>query len=86
MREFLYVDDMAAASVYIMNLDRCDYESHTQPLLPHLNVGTGEDISIRELAAAIGKVVAYAGQIEFDAGKPDGTPRKLLDVASTPTR
>jgi GDP-L-fucose synthase len=81
MREFLYVDDMADASIHVMNLDRATYESHTQVMLSHINVGTGEDITIRELAELVGKVVGYTGRIEFDPSKPDGTPRKLLDVS-----
>ena len=80
-REFLYVDDMAAASVHIMNLDQKTYAAHTQPMLSHINVGTGEDLTIRELAETVGKVTGYTGHIEFDPSKPDGTPRKLLDVS-----
>jgi GDP-L-fucose synthase len=79
-REFLYVDDMAAASVYVMELDETTYRANTQPMLSHINVGTGEDITIRQLAETIGKVLGYRGRIEFDPGKPDGTPRKLMDV------
>jgi GDP-L-fucose synthase len=79
MREFLYVDDMAAASVYVMNLDKSIYHQHTQPMLSHINVGCGEDISIRELAETIGKVVGYSGETTFDPSRPDGTPRKLMD-------
>ena len=78
-REFLYVDDMAAASVYVMNLDIKTYEQHTQPMLSHINVGVGHDLTIAELAKTIGKVVGYMGKIEFDSTKPDGTPRKLMD-------
>ena len=80
-REFLYVDDMAAASVYVMNLDKAAYDAHTQPMLSHINVGYGSDITIRELAETIGKVVGYSGKIEFDVTKPDGTPRKLMDTS-----
>ncbi|TLD47012.1 MAG: GDP-L-fucose synthase [Accumulibacter sp.] len=80
-REFLHVDDMAAASVHVMNLDRASYNAHTQPMLSHINVGTGEDLSIRELAEIVAQVVGYGGRIEFDPSKPDGTPRKLLDVS-----
>ncbi len=80
-REFLYVDDMAAASVLVMNLDRATYEAHTTPMLSHINVGSGEDITIRELANAVAKVVGYQGRLEFDPSKPDGVPRKLLDVS-----
>jgi GDP-L-fucose synthase len=80
-REFLHVDDMADACVYVMGLDREAYRGSTQPMLSHINVGVGEDVSIRELAEIIRKVVGFQGQIRFDASKPDGTPRKLLDVA-----
>jgi GDP-L-fucose synthase len=78
-REFLYVDDMAAASVHIMNLQRATYEQHTQPMLSHINVGYGSDISIAETAQTIAQVVGYGGDVTFDATKPDGTPRKLMD-------
>ena len=79
-REFLYVDDMAAACVHVMGLDRAAYAANTQPMLSHINVGTGEDLPIRDLARLVGKVVGFAGRIEFDATKPDGAPRKLMDV------
>jgi len=79
-REFLYVDDMATASVHVMNLDRPTYAANTQPMLSHINVGTGEDVSIGELAATVARVVGYGGRIAFDTSKPDGTPRKLLNV------
>jgi GDP-L-fucose synthase len=78
-REFLYVDDMAAASVHVMNLDKATYDQHTQPMLSHINVGCGYDITIKELAETIGKVIGYQGEITFDPSKPDGTPRKLMD-------
>ncbi|WP_291992924.1 GDP-L-fucose synthase [Candidatus Accumulibacter sp. ACC003] len=78
-REFLYVDDMAAASVHIMSLDQKTYAAHTQPMLAHINVGSGDDLSIRELAETVGKVIGYQGRIEFDRSKPDGAPRKLMD-------
>jgi GDP-L-fucose synthase len=81
MREFLYVDDMAAASVHVMNLDHAAYAAHTDPMHSHINVGTGEDVTIAELARLVGEVVGYRGRIGFDTGKPDGTPRKLLDVS-----
>jgi GDP-L-fucose synthase len=81
MREFLYVDDMAAASVYVMNLDHAAYAAHTDPMHSHINVGTGEDVTIAELAGLVGEVVGYRGRIGFDPSKPDGTPRKLLDVS-----
>ena len=81
MREFLYVDDMAEASVYVMQLDRATYCDNTDPMHSHINVGTGQDVTIAELARLVGKVVGYSGRIVFDASKPDGTPRKLLDVS-----
>ena len=81
MREFLFVDDMAEASVFVMNLDYRTYSSHTSPMHSHINVGTGEDVTIGDLARLIGQVVGYQGRIEFDTSKPDGTPRKLLDVS-----
>lgn len=80
MREFLYVDDMAAASVYVMELEDKIYQEYTQPMLSHINVGTGVDCSIREMAETMASVVGYQGKIVFDATKPDGTPRKLMDV------
>ena len=79
MREFLYVDDMAAASVHVMNLPKATYEQHTQPMLSHINVGYGTDVSIADLARTVSATVGYTGQITFDPGKPDGTPRKLMD-------
>jgi GDP-L-fucose synthase len=81
MREFMYVDDMAAASVYVMQLDKTIYSAQTTPMHSHINVGTGEDVTIGELAILVGKVVGYEGRIVFDASKPDGSPRKLLDVS-----
>jgi GDP-L-fucose synthase len=78
-REFLYVDDMAAASVHVMNLSSDTYAAQTKPMLSHINVGYGDDISIAELAALVAKVVNYEGKITFDTSRPDGTPRKLLD-------
>lgn len=78
-REFLYVDDMAAASVHVMRLPKSEYEKHTQPMLSHINVGFGDDISIGELAGVIAGVVGFDGEIVYDTDKPDGTPRKLLD-------
>ena len=80
-REFLHVDDMAAASIHVMGLPRDTYDSVTEPMLSHINVGTGVDCSIRELAETIQVVTGYAGSIEFDTSKPDGTPRKLLDTS-----
>ena len=78
-REFLYVDDMASASVHVMNLDTATYAQHTQPMLSHINVGCGEDLTILELAQAVAKTVGFARRIETDPSKPDGTPRKLMD-------
>jgi GDP-L-fucose synthase len=80
-REFLYVDDMADASVHVMELDRATYDRHTTSMLSHINVGTGEDVTIREVAEIIRKAVGFKGNIEFDTSKPDGTPRKLMDTA-----
>ncbi|WP_394752646.1 GDP-L-fucose synthase family protein [Crenothrix sp.] len=81
MREFLYVDDMAAASVHVMELENTTYQNHTSPMLSHINVGTGIDCTIRELAETIARVVGFVGELKFDPNKPDGTPRKLLDVS-----
>ncbi|GAA4496401.1 GDP-L-fucose synthase [Pseudaeromonas paramecii] len=81
MREFLHVDDMAAASVHVMELDSATYQAHTQPMLSHINVGTGVDCTIREMAETMAAVVGFTGKIVFDASKPDGTPRKLMDVS-----
>ncbi len=78
-REFLYVDDMAAASVFVMNLPLATYAQHTQPMLSHINVGFGSDVTIAELAQAVGRAVGYQGAIEFDSTKPDGAPRKWMD-------
>jgi GDP-L-fucose synthase len=80
MREFLYVDDMAEACLHIMELDPESYARNTQPTLSHINIGTGEDLSIQDLAKTIGEIVGYQGRIAFDTTKPDGTPRKLMDV------
>ena len=79
-REFLYVDDMAQASVFVMNLDRTIYEASTSPMLSHINVGFGEDVSILELAHLVKDVVGFNGNITLDSTKPDGTPRKLMDI------
>jgi GDP-L-fucose synthase len=81
MREFLHVDDMAEASVFVMDLDNETYQSETQPMLSHINVGTGVDCTIRELAETMSKVVGFNGELVFDDSKPDGAPRKLMDVA-----
>ena len=78
-REFLYVDDMAAASVFLMELDREAYEAQTEPLQGHINIGYGQDVTIKHLVDVIAKVVGYRGSVEFDHGKPDGPPRKLVD-------
>ena len=78
-REFLYVDDMAAASVFVMQLDAQALAAHTQPMQSHLNVGFGSDVSIAELAQAVAATVGYTGQLVFDASKPDGPPRKWMD-------
>ncbi|ANI98905.1 GDP-fucose synthetase [Polynucleobacter wuianus] len=78
-REFLYVDDMAAASVFVMELDKAAYDAQTQPMQSHLNVGFGSDVTIAELASAIAAAVNYQGKISFDPSKPDGTPRKWMD-------
>jgi len=78
-REFLHVDDMAEASIHVMNLDSHLYEQQTQPMLSHINVGYGSDVSIAELAVLIGNTVGYKGGVTYDSSKPDGTPRKLMD-------
>ncbi|WP_353432640.1 GDP-L-fucose synthase [Polynucleobacter sp. MWH-UH23A] len=78
-REFLYVDDMAAASVYVMALDKNTYDQHTQPMQSHINVGFGSDITIAELADAVAKATGFQGHIRFDSSKPDGAPRKWID-------
>ena len=80
-REFLHVDDMAAASVFVMELEEGLYQSQTKPMLSHINVGTGQDCTIRMLAESMAAVTGFTGQLEFDASKPDGAPRKLLDVS-----
>lgn len=80
-REFLHVDDMAEASLFVMNLAGETWRAETQPMLSHINVGTGEDISIAELAQLVADITGFAGRIAFDASKPDGTMRKLMDVS-----
>lgn len=80
MREFLYVDDMADASIHVMNLDKVIYDENTEPMSSHINVGSGKDCSIKELVETIAKVVGFKGNINFDATKPDGSPRKLMNV------
>lgn len=79
MREFLYVDDMAIASVYVMELDKATYDLHTDPMQSHINVGFSSDVTIKELAEVVSGVVNYQGRIVFDASKPDGAPRKLMN-------
>ena len=78
-REFLYVDDMASASVHVMQLPKAEYEQYTQPMQSHINVGSGSDVTIADLALAIAQTIGYTGQIKFDATKPDGAPRKWMD-------
>ncbi len=78
-REFLYVDDLAAASIHVMRLDKEDYVNNTEPMLSHINVGSGTDITISELVEAIAETIGFQGKIDWDSSKPDGTPRKLLD-------
>jgi GDP-L-fucose synthase len=79
-REFLHVDDMADAALFVLGLDQKQYRDATQPMLSHVNVGCGQDISISELAHLMAEVTGFKGRVEFDRSKPDGTPRKLLDV------
>ena len=81
MREFLHVDDMAAASIHVLELDSETYQAHTQKMMSHINVGTGIDCTIRELAETLREVVDFKGKLEFDTARPDGAPRKLLDVS-----
>lgn len=81
MREFLHVDDMAAASVHVMELDNETYQANTQPMLSHINVGTGDDCTIRELVETVAMVTGFNGEIKWDTSKPDGAPRKLMDVS-----
>lgn len=80
-REFLHVDDMAEASLFVLNLPIAHYQANTQPMLSHINVGSGQDIAILELATLVAKTVGFEGQILTDPSKPDGTPRKLMDVS-----
>ncbi|KAF3982119.1 MAG: GDP-L-fucose synthase [Methylococcales symbiont of Hymedesmia sp. n. MRB-2018] len=81
MREFLYVDDMAEAAIFVMSLEREIYLKETQAMLSHINIGSGIDCTIRELVETVAKTVGYQGKIEFDDSKPDGTPKKLMDVS-----
>jgi GDP-L-fucose synthase len=78
-REFLYVDDMAAASVFVMRLDDATYQANTTPMCSHINVGFGSDVTIAEVARSISQAVGYQGEITFDTSKPDGPPRKWMD-------
>jgi GDP-L-fucose synthase len=80
MREFLHVDDMAAASIHVMELDKESYDGNTEPMLSHINVGTGVDCTIRELVETVAKVTGFKGKTTFDVTKPDGAPRKLMNV------
>ena len=84
-REFLYVDDMAAASVFVMGLDKAIYDSQTQPMQSHINVGFGSDVTINELAHAVATAIGYQGAIRFDSSKPDGSPRKWMDSSKLNT-
>ena len=81
MREFLHVDDMAVASLFVLELDKKTYQSHTKPMLSHINVGTGVDVTIQEMVQTMKHVVGFKGELKFDASKPDGAPRKLIDVS-----
>ena len=81
MREFLHVDDMAEASLFVLDLAAETYQRETEPMLSHINVGSGTDVTIRELAETVAEVTGFTGQLSFDASKPDGTPRKLMDVS-----
>ena len=81
MREFLYVDDMAEASLFVLELDEQTYQANTKSMLSHINVGTGKDVTIRELAEIMKEVIGFKGELSFDITKPDGAPRKLIDVS-----
>ena len=81
MREFLHVDDMAAASLFVLDLDAETYQRETEAMLSHINVGSGTDVTIRELAETVARATGYQGRLSFDTSKPDGTPRKLMDVS-----
>jgi GDP-L-fucose synthase len=80
MREFLYVDDMAVASLFVLELDEQTYQANTEPMLSHINIGTGKDVTIKEMAETMKEVVDFKGELTFDTTKPDGTPRKLIDI------
>jgi len=81
MRDFLYVDDMAEASIFILELDKAIYDANTKPMLSHINIGTGLDVTIRELAETIKLVVGFNGELKFDSNRPDGVKRKLVDIS-----
>ena len=81
MREFLYVDDMAQASLFVLELDNKTYKSNTKSMLSHINVGTGKDITIKEMAETMKEVVGFKGELAFDTTRPDGALRKLIDVS-----
>jgi GDP-L-fucose synthase len=85
MREFLYVDDMAQASLFVLELDEKTYKANTQPMLSHINVGTGKDTTIREMAEVMKQVVGYEGELTFDTTKPNGAQRKLIDITRLKT-
>ena len=84
-REFLHVDDMAEASLFVLDLPKGDYDANTDPMLSHINVGCGADVSILELAQMVAKVTGFKGRIATDPSKPDGTMRKLMDVSRLST-
>jgi GDP-L-fucose synthase len=81
MREFLFVDDMAEAAVFVLDLDLDTYQANTEPMLSHINIGTGIDVTTRELAETLKEVIGFEGELKFDTEKPDGAPRKLIDVS-----
>ena len=81
MRDFLYVDDMAKASLFVLELDEETYKANTRPMLSHINLGTGKDVTIREMAETMKKVVGYKGNLTFDSSNPDGAVRKSIDVS-----
>ena len=82
LREFLYVDDMALASIFVLGVEKSLYEDNTKPMLSHINIGSGEEISISALAKMIKNIVGFEGRIVFDDSKPDGPPRKLIDIST----
>jgi GDP-L-fucose synthase len=85
MREFMYVEDMAAACLHVMNLSHDIYVQHTDPMMSHINVGTGKDVTIAQLVQEVVRVTGYQGQVLWNTDMPDGTPRKLLDVSRLKT-